>query len=287
MKTHDIDAVTRGLNPSPTTEVSETAWADLSDGIIASGAEDTTRVTQLAPRRTPNRPRLVLAAACTLLIGGVVAATMVNSPGQDLPQALSVTDQGDWLTVRVVDENADPEAYNQQFKKLGLNIKVKMVPVAPSAVGKYATFQYNVGSDGAKLGLLKPGENCPATLNASDPGCQYGVEVGKKFKGKAEIMFGRAAKPGEMYQYMPSEANAPGEELAGMVYKNKRVAEVQKLIAARGVTIGSYLNSKTEMVNGVNTAKEVDPAPADWYVHEAQPESPGVVQLWIGSEPEK
>ncbi|WP_020391804.1 hypothetical protein [Kribbella catacumbae] len=286
MKTHDIDAVTRGLNPSPGTSVSESAWAELSDGITAT-VEDTTRVTKLAPRRTPARPRLALVAACTLLIGGVVAAAVVDRPGQDLPQALSVTDQGEWLTVRVVDQYADPEAYNQQFKKLGLDIKVRMVPVAPTAVGKYATFLYYDGSDGTKLGLLKPGENCPSTLNASDPGCQYGVEVGKKFKGKAEIMFGRAAKPGELYQYMPSESNAPGEELAGMAYKNKRVAEVQKLIAARGVTVGSYLNSKTELVDGVTTAKEVDPAPGDWYVHEARPQSPGVVQLWIGSEPAK
>ena len=36
---------------------------------------------------------------------------------------------------------------------------------------------------------------------------------------------------------------------------------------------------------GVNTAKEVDPVPGDWYVHQAQPQSPGVVTLWIGPEP--
>lgn len=287
MKTPDLDAVTRGLNPSPSTSVSEAAWSELSAGITDPAAEDTTRITHLAPHRPSNRPRVALVAAAMLLIGGVVAAAVVNPPGQDLPQALSVTDRGDWLTVRVVDENADPKAYNQQFKKLGLNIKVRMVPVTPTVVGKYATFLYYEGSDGSKLGLLKPGENCPATLNASDPGCQYGVEVGKRFKGKAEIMFGRAAKPGERYQYMPSESNAPGEELAGMAYKNKRVAEVQKLIAARGVTIGGYFNSTTEMVDGVNTAKEVDPAPGDWYVHGADPASPGVVELWIGPEPQK
>jgi hypothetical protein len=291
MKTHDIDAVTRGLNPSPHAAVSETAWADLSDGITAilddGTVENSTRITRLAPRRTPAGPRLALAAASLLLIGGVVAAAVVNRPGQDLPQALSVTAQGEWLTVRVVDEVADPKAYNQQFKKLGLDIKVKMVPVSPSNVGNYATFLYNSGSDGTKLRLLKPGENCPATLNASDPGCQYGVEVGKSFKGHAEIEFGRAAKPGEIYQYSPNEANAPGEELAGLAYHNLRVADVQKLLATRHVTVGSYLNSKTELVNGVTTAKEVDPAPGDWYVHQAQPQSPGVVMLWIGAEPAK
>ncbi|MEU4392016.1 hypothetical protein [Kribbella sp. NPDC023855] len=287
MKTPDIDAVTRGLNPSPNTSASEAAWADLSNGITTAAEDTETRVVHLTPRRTPNRPRLALVAASMLVIGGVAAAAVVNRPGQDLPQALSVTDQGERLIVRVVDENADPKAYNQQFKKLGLDIKVRMVPVAPSAVDKYATFGYQVGSDENKIGLLKPGENCAATLNATDPGCQYGVEVVKTFKGKAEIMFGRAARPGEQYQYMPAQANGRGEELAGLSYQNKRVAEVQKLVAARGVRIGGYLNSKTTMVDGVNTAKEVDPAPGDWYVHEIWPRSPGVVEAWIGPEPEK
>lgn len=282
MKTPDIDAAIRGL-ARPDQEITDTAWSELSANITSSDES----VVSLDTRRRSARPRVLIAAACTLVIAGLVTAAVVNRPGQDLPQALSVTDHGDRLIVRVVDQNADPKAYNQQFKKLGLDIKVKMVPVAPTAVGKYATFLYYAGSDGTKLGLLKPGENCPATQNASDPGCQYGVEVGKTFKGKAEILFGRAARPGEMYTYIPKDASAPGEELAGLSYKNKRVAEVQKLIAARGVAIGGYLNSKTEMVNGVNTAKDVDPAPGDWYVHEVQPHSPGVVVLWIGSEPEK
>ncbi len=285
MKTSDIDAAVRGLAPTHTDDlITDAAWSQVAENVTSEHAAP---AVSLEPRRRPAGPRLVFAAAAGLLIAGVVAAAAVNLPGQDLPQAMSVTDQGEWLTVRVIDQNADPKAYNQQLEKLGLNIKVKMVPVAPSAVGKYATFLYYEGSDGSKLGLLKPGDNCPATLNASDPGCQYGVEVGKKFKGKAEIQFGRAARPGEMYQYIPSEAGAPGEELAGLSYKNERVSEVQKLIAARGVTIGGYVDSETEMVDGVNTAKEVDPAPGDWYVHEAQPQSPGVVILWIGSEPEK
>jgi hypothetical protein len=283
MKTPDIDAAVRGL-ARPDQHITDAAWTELSANITNSSDES---VVSLDTRRRSTRPRVLLAAACTLLIAGVVAATVVNRPGQDLPQALSVTDHGERLTVRVVDEDADPKAYNQQFKRLGLDIKVKMVPVAPSAVGKYATFLFYVGSEGSKLGLLKPGENCRSTLDANDPGCQYGVEVDKTFKGKAEIQFGRAAQPGERYQYIPSDASAPGEELAGLAYKNKQVSEVQKLIAARGVTIGGYLNSKTELVNGVNTAKEVDPAPGDWYVHEAQPESPGVVVLWIGAQPEK
>ncbi|GAA1554866.1 hypothetical protein GCM10009789_05400 [Kribbella sancticallisti] len=286
MKTHDLEAVTRGLNPAPTTEITDAAWTQLSDGITAAGAEDQ-QVVSIETRRRPARPRVLLVAAAGLLIAGVIAGTVITRPGQDLPQALSVTDQGDWLTVRVVDPDADPKAYNEQFKKLGLNIKVKMVPVSPSGVRSYATFLSYEGSDDAKLGLLEPGENCPPTLTANDPACQYGVEVGKSFKGRAEIEFGRPARSGELYRHSPGEANAPGEELAGVKYRNLRVSDVQKILASRGMTVATYLNSTTEKVNGVTTAMEVDPAPGDWYVHSVQPHSPGVVIPWIGPAPEK
>ncbi len=286
MKTHDIDAVTRGLNPAPTTEVTDAAWSDLSTGITGASIENQ-QVISIETRRRPARPRVLMVAAAGLLIAGLVAAALVNQPGQDLPQALSVTDQGGWLTVRVVDQDADPKAYNQQFKKLGLNIKVKMVPVSPSRVRTHATFSYLVGSEGEKLGLLEPGEKCAPTMNVGDPSCQYGVEVSKSFKGTAEIEFGRAAKPGEMYMTSPGEANAPGEELAGVKYRNLRVSEVQKLLASHGMKVHAYLNTKTELVDGVTTAKDVDPAPADWYVDSIQPHSPGVVMVWIGAEPAK
>ncbi|HET6292503.1 MAG TPA: hypothetical protein VFG33_03990 [Kribbella sp.] len=284
MKTHDIDAVTRGLAPTTGARVSQEAWADLSDGITATAVE--TPAVE-APVVVKARPRLVVVGAFSLMIVGAVAATLLNRPGQDLPQALSVTDQGDWLTVRVVDQDADPARYNEQFKHLGLNIKVKMVPVSPSLAGSYGTFLTYANSEGQKLSLLEPGENCPATLSGTDPGCQYGVEVDKSFKGKAEIEFGRAARPGEKYAASPGSANAPGEELQGLVFRNHTVDEVRQTLESRGITVASYLNSKTEIVNGVTTAKEVAPVPGGWYVHDAQPESPGVVVLWIGPAKEK
>ena len=49
MKTHDIDAVTRGLNPAPTTEVSDAAWSDLSAGITAATRSRTSRSSASRP----------------------------------------------------------------------------------------------------------------------------------------------------------------------------------------------------------------------------------------------
>ena len=124
-------------------------------------------------------------------------------------------------------------------------------------------------------------------MNVGDPSCQYGVEVSKSFKGKAEIEFGRAAKPGEMYMTSPGEANAPGEELAGVTYRTCGSRRSRSCSPRTGVKVDAYLNTKTELVDGVTTAKDVDPAPADWYVDSIQPHSPGVVMVWIGAEPAK
>jgi len=281
MKTHDIDAVTRDLNPSPGTPVSDAAWAELSDGITAT-VEDTTPITQLAPRRTPARPRLVLAAACTLLIGGVVAAAVVNRPDQNQPQALSFTERGDKLIVRVVDPTADPKRYNAEFKKMGLNIKVKAVPVSPPSVGGMFSFTAANSAELDQLRPLEPGEKCNGTLNASDPGCQLGLEVPKNYTGKTEILFGRKAKPGEMYQHMSLSATEKGEALEGLAIANKTVGAALPLIESRGVKVHAYYAS-SDRPHFKDIAKPAD----DWFVHGASPFAPDEVTLYVGPTPDK
>jgi hypothetical protein len=211
MKTSDIDAITRALKPSTTPSVSAATWADLADDIVAArttegpgaSAAGTARAEPVGSSggRTPGRtrlgfagrPRFALAGAFSLLILGVVAATVVRSPGQDQPRALSFTDTGNSVIVRVVDPSADPARYNAEFKAMGLKVKVEAVPVSPAWVGKFAG--YSVPDERSKLRLLDPGEKCTGTLNAADPGCQEGVEVPKNLEGWAEIDFGRAARP--------------------------------------------------------------------------------------------
>ena len=108
MKTSDADAAVRALKPSTSTSVGADTWARLADDIVATSAEGQPAETGRTPVRrsawTP-RPRLALAGAFSLLIVGVVAATVVRSPGQDQPRALSFTDTGNSVIVRVVDPN--------------------------------------------------------------------------------------------------------------------------------------------------------------------------------------
>ena len=283
MKTPDIDAVTRGLNPAPNTEVSDAAWSDLSAGITAtSTATESQQVISLDTRRRSHRPRLVLVAACSLLIAGIVAATLVNQPGQEQAQALSFSESGDKLIVRVVDPTADPKRFNAEFKKMGLDITVKAVPVSPPFVGTMVGFSARNSEDMDKLHRLEAGEKCSGTLNASDPGCQDGLELPKNYDGETEVQFGRKAKPGEMYWHSSSEATEKGEALAGLTIENKTVGEVLPQIEARNVKVVAwYASSDAPQFDDIGK-------PADnWYVHGSSAFGPGEVTLYVGPAPGK
>lgn len=284
MKTHDIDAVTRELNPAPTTEVSEAAWSQLSDGITAASTASTTdqQVISLDTHRRTARPRLLSVAAAGLLIAGVIAAAVVNRPGDVRIEALSFTSQGDKLIVRVVDPTADPKQYNAEFRKMGLDVKVTAVPVSPPFVGGIVSYSARNSEEMAQVHRLEPGEKCSGTLTAADPGCQEGLELPKDFDGKTEIQFGRAAKPGEMYWHSSSSATEKGESLAGLDIENKTVSQVLPMIAAKNVKVVSYYDSRdTPQFDDIGK-------PADnWYVHGASAFGPGEVTLYVGPAPGK
>lgn len=277
MKTHDIDAAVRGLNPQQSTDsVSDNAWTELADAVTA---DESTPVVRPLRRSQPRR--LALVAACTLLIAGVVATTVVNRPDQSQPQALSFTERGDKLIVRVVDPNADPKRYNAEFKKMGLDVTVLSVAVSPPWVGKMISFSGRNEKDMSQLRMLEPGEQCNGTLNASDPGCQEGVELPKNYDGKTEIQFGRVAKPGEMYVHTSSSATDKGEVLAGLTVKNKTIDQVLPLVRSRGVREIEYLTS-----DGPNHEPVKSP-PGNWYVDDASTYAEGVISLYVSPTPVK
>jgi hypothetical protein len=263
MKTHDIDAVVRGLKPADD-HITDAAWSQVMENVTSDHAP------AVSLQKRPARPRLLLAAACSLLVAGVVGAALVNQQGQDQPQALSFTEQGDKLIVRVVDPNLDPKQYNAEFKKMGLDITVQAIPVSPPSVGDIVSFTGRNQHDMDQLHRLEAGEKCPGTLNASDPGCQGGLELPRNYDGTTVIDFGRAAKPGELYLHSSSSATDKGEALAGLAIKNKTVAQVLPLIEARGVKVQSYRPEGTP--------------PGNWIVQDATPYAPGEVILNVAAK---
>jgi hypothetical protein len=164
---------------------------------------------------------------------------------------------------------------------MGLDITVKTIAVSPPKVGMIAGVTGQKESDFKPLHRLAPGEKCNGTLNASDPGCQEGLELPKNYDGQAVVEFGRQAKPGEMYLHTSGSATAKGEMLAGLVIHNKSVAQVLPQVEARGVKVVSYLSGNAPNLDSSETA------PGNWYVHDAMSHAPGEVILFVGAKPEK
>jgi hypothetical protein len=234
-----------------------------------------------AARRPAARRLLIgIPAAAALAVAGLVA-TSVGSPGQKLgpvtvgppkaeAAALSFTRHGGYLDVIVRNPLADAKKYRQEFARYGLNISLTLVPASPSLVGTLVFA--SAPTSGPQLIPITAIGRC--FTGGGGNVCPVGVRVPLDFRGQADLTFGRAARPGELYE-TTAAANAPGEALHGLSYVGKTVAQVLPLLAARHVTAAHYLLS--EHCENVGSYS----APASWYVTDADPWAPGEVQLWV------
>ncbi|GAA0578357.1 hypothetical protein HPO96_14180 [Kribbella sandramycini] len=274
MKTPEIDAAVRALAPQHTSTISNAAWAELADAVVSADA------AAVRTARAPRRPRMLIALAASLLIVGLVGAALVSRPGQNQPQALSFTERGDKIIVRVVDFEADAARYTADFQRMGLDIKVNVVPVSPPFVGQLSSFSGRTEQDTSQFRLLAPGEACNGTLTAADPGCQDGLEVPKNYNGKSTIEFGRTAKPGEQYYHTSLSATDKGELLEGLNLDGLKVGDAVPLVKTRAVQQIGYL-----VETAPSSFDDRQSVPADWYVHGTQTLRQGEVSLFVGPRP--
>lgn len=277
----DVRDTLRRINPVTDAEAARAVRPETKDDLLAAiVATDEPAAASAHPRHP--MLRIAIPALAVTGILAFVAVTTVGLPGSDddAPRALSVTDLGDAVIVRVVDPLADPKRYNKVFKELGLDVKVTMVPVSPPKVGSVAFYDTALDTDHSKISTIEAGEDCPPTMTSSDPNCQPGVKVLKSFTGETTIAFGRAAKPGEMYQYMSSSAGDPGEVLHGVPFRNKTVAEMLPVLKARGLEVGGY-----NWGDDPRNPEHAMSVPGGWYIHDIGLHAPGQVVAWVGAEP--
>jgi hypothetical protein len=105
--------------------------------------------------------------------------------------------------------------------------------------------------------------------------CPVGVRVPANFHGHAEVVFGRAARPGEQYETTAS-AFAPGEVLHGMRITGDRVAQVLALLRHRDVTVRWFNYAHR------GYARNLRSVPGTWFVYDAVPWAAGQVLLFVG-----
>jgi hypothetical protein len=231
-----------------------------------------------------------LAAAALILAGLVIPghragsarpASRVTSaspgqpagPGRTGPvtaQALSFVTSDGYITVIVRNPLADPGRYRAEFAAHHLNITLKLVPASPSLVG---TVVYVGQSAGADITPITAQGKC--YTGGGGGACPVGVRIPADFRGQADLVFGRAARPGERYETSAS-ATAPGEVMHGLRFQGLTVAKVLAMLRARDVTVPVFNYAEQ------GYARNLSRVPGNWYVYDATPWAAQQVMLMVG-----
>ncbi|TDD35074.1 hypothetical protein E1287_14975 [Actinomadura sp. KC06] len=276
--------------------LSEETAAGLADRITATvPGPDPVPGPAAGPRR--RRPVLVTvglplataaaaAAAVTVLVArdepgtpGPPVSTQV-SPKVRLAAALAFTDRGDHIDVRVRDPLADPERYRAEFEARGLDVRLSLVPGSPSLVGTLVMLGTSEGTRDDDVTAITAKGECE-TGGGGDQ-CPVGVRIRTDYKGSAEIVFARAARPGEQYN-SAAPVTAPGEVMHGMTFRNHRVGAVLDALKKRNVTVPEY----RAMYGNESRDLRPEQVPPTWYVHDATPWAKNQVLMFVGPAPSK
>ncbi|GGP84255.1 hypothetical protein [Streptosporangium pseudovulgare] len=252
--------------------------------------DETARPPRTAVRRWSARRWLVAVSVTAVVTGAALAVTVVMPPDDvgsmqmGATRALAFTEDGDYVDVRIMDPDADPRRYRQDFTARGLNVDLQMKAVSPSLAGKMISVSsparlVTYGSDGGfevrdtdeknvRIEGIEDESGC------GDMWCQAGVRIPVGLRLPITIVFGRPARPGERYE-ITGDPTARGEVLEGLTLRNRTVAEVEALLRQRHTTVETYYQAPPPPSPGsggwdfsehVIRSRDV---PGTWYVHEA------------------
>ncbi|HEX2577501.1 MAG TPA: hypothetical protein VHK88_14205 [Aquihabitans sp.] len=96
--------------------------ADLRAFLVREAAADTARPTAAAGRSTPRRRLAAGMVLALALAGGIVAVDAVTggSGSSRSAEAVAITEEGAWTTIRIVDQDADPDDVMAQLEAGGI-----------------------------------------------------------------------------------------------------------------------------------------------------------------------
>lgn len=264
-----LASLLRGHDPASNVRADPVALSATLDDIISNAI----RTPRAAKWHWPRRKLLTLLPVTAVLVGAAVMLPIVMQPGDGGPlvlgpaKALAFAKKGDYIDVRIVDPDADPQRYREDFAAHGLKVDLQMEPSSPSLVGTMISI-----SSPQRMTVFHPdgfeikgehGSDWIKSIEGTECGnfwCKAGVSIPLKLRGPVEITFGRAARPGERYE-VAGDATAHGEILEGVDLANQTVAEVKLLLRQRNVTVEYRYNRQAVL--------QPESVSDFWYVHEA------------------
>lgn len=250
-----------------------------------TATDDPGAVQERGARRRRRTRRLLAGALVTAAVVSAVAAgpgllgDRAGTATSYANAAMEIELQGDYWVAKVRDPFARHREYAEAFRAVGLDIDMRLVPVAPRQVGEIVRMGFS-GGKGPSKGI--GGDREPAGCTFGQGECRLKVTVGRDFTGKGFLYLGRAARPGERYE-SSGPATREGEMLAGFRVDERPVGEVVAEARRRGLKVVFQVIEPNEDGNGYG----VDPGARrptvgdDWIVWEAEAEQPGVVRLLV------
>lgn len=281
---------------------------NLAERIMATPFE---KVRRTRRRLLVGIPVAVGLTATAIAVGSLAAPGSKVGPVQVGPSsaqaaALSFSQpQGGYITVRVKDPYADSARYQKEFAAHGMRIDLSVVPASPSIVG-------TVIADGAgnlpkdKM-VYRPDGTLDKTKTIPEPrpdkrqiipviskgacqmsgggeACIIGMKVPVGYRNHEMVVFGRAARPGELYA-TTGPVTAPGEVMHGLAYRGQTVADVLTMLGKRGVTVVAYRADGPARPDGGVTTESLKSVPGTWYVQDARPYADHQVMLFVSAKP--
>ncbi|WP_327089630.1 hypothetical protein OIE66_03140 [Nonomuraea sp. NBC_01738] len=234
-----------------------------------------------ASTRPKGRRRLVvgLAALVTATAVAVGIGLVGGSVTSYANAAVSIEKTDEYFSVSITDPTADRRRFEEAFRAVGLNVTVKVIPVAPSDVGMLVgpivpegfKWHGSIGMQG-----ITP---CSSVFCAK-------VWMPADFPDRVVFGVGRPAKPGEPYADS-SPVDPDGEEaLTGYISHGETVADVRAELKRRGLKVGYRLFWKYHE-NGDGGFSWFDEAvpgsrvKADWTVASTRFHSSDTVDLYV------
>ncbi|GAA2362936.1 hypothetical protein [Nonomuraea africana] len=214
----------------------------------------------------------VTALAVAVAIG--VGLAPVGPATQYANAAVSIKKADDHFSVTITDPTADHRRFEEAFRAVGLNVRVKVVPVAPNAVG---TLLGPIVPEGfTRHGSI----GVKAVTPCASAFCGK-VWMPADFPGRVVFGVGRPAGPGEPYvddrPYDPS-----GEEaLDGYTVHGKTVSAVRAELHRRGLKVGHRLLWSRPDGGSFDQPVPADRIKNDWIVNGSRDHSSDTVDLYV------